>query len=237
MNADTILTEVIKKSLSLPGAKINREQYLQGIFSKYYNEYELELIIEEGTIKRNVNIELIRKLSNDVISSHLVKVTGSSALAGLPGGIALAATIPLDLAQYYYHIIIVAQKLAYLYGWPSLEDTDNEELVSVLILFIGVMFGANAANKAIVELSKRFSVEFVKRVPQKALTKYAVYQLAKQIAKWVGVKMTKETFAKSVSKVIPLLGGVVSGGITYMTFKPMCKRLTAKLEESMIYLK
>ncbi|MCO7724111.1 MULTISPECIES: hypothetical protein [Myroides] len=237
MNADTILTEVINKSLSLPGAKINREQYLQGIFSKYYNEYELELIIEEGTIKRNVNIELIRKLSNDVISSHLVKVTGSSALAGLPGGIALAATIPLDLAQYYYHIIIVAQKLAYLYGWPSLEDTDNEELVSVLILFIGVMFGANAANKAVVELSKRFSVEFVKRVPQKALTKYAVYQLAKQIAKWVGVKMTKETFAKSVSKVIPLLGGVVSGGITYMTFKPMCKRLTAKLEESMIYLK
>ncbi|EPH13702.1 hypothetical protein HMPREF9713_00485 [Myroides odoratimimus CCUG 12700] len=237
MNADTILTEVINKSLSLPGAKINREQYLQGIFSKYYNEYELELIIEEGTIKRNVNIELIRKLSNDVILSHLVKVTGSSALAGLPGGIALAATIPLDLAQYYYHIIIVAQKLAYLYGWPSLEDTDNEELVSVLILFIGVMFGANAANKAVVELSKRFSVEFVKRVPQKALTKYAVYQLAKQIAKWVGVKMTKETFAKSVSKVIPLLGGVVSGGITYMTFKPMCKRLTAKLEESMIYLK
>lgn len=32
--------------------------------------------------------------------------------------------------------------------------------------------------------------------------------------------MTKEIFAKGVSKVIPVLDGVFLGGLTYMTFKP-----------------
>jgi len=40
-----------------------------------------------------------------------------------------------------------------------------------------------------------------------------------------GVKMTKDVFAKGVSKAVPVVGGVVSGGLTYATFKPMAKRL------------
>ncbi|MDM1404698.1 hypothetical protein HX039_11345 [Myroides marinus] len=236
MDANTILVGIIDKSLSFPGAKVNREGFLREILNKYYNETELRQIIENGTIG-NVSADLIRKLSNDVVSGHTTKVTGASTLAGLPGGVALIATVPLDLAQYYYHVILVAQKLAYLHGWPSLDETGKEELVSVLILFIGVMFGANAANKLVADLSKNFTAQFVKRIPQKALTKYTVYQVSKQVAKWVGVKMTKETFAKSASKAIPLLGGIISGGITYFTFKPMCNRLIKKLEESVPYIK
>ncbi|MGF3112516.1 hypothetical protein [Facklamia sp. P9177] len=37
--------------------------------------------------------------------------------------------------------------------------------------------------------------------------------------------MTKQIFAKSVSKVIPLIGAVLSGGLTYATFTPMAERL------------
>ena len=29
--------------------------------------------------------------------------------------------------------------------------------------------------------------------------------------------MTKDTFAKGASKAIPILGGVISGGLTYMS--------------------
>jgi hypothetical protein len=37
--------------------------------------------------------------------------------------------------------------------------------------------------------------------------------------------MTKETFAKTVSKVVPVVGGAISGGLTYASFKPGAERL------------
>ena len=33
--------------------------------------------------------------------------------------------------------------------------------------------------------------------------------------------MTKEIFAKSVSKIIHVAGGVISGGITFISYRPM----------------
>lgn len=37
--------------------------------------------------------------------------------------------------------------------------------------------------------------------------------------------MTKQIFAESVSKVVPVIGGVVTGGLSYITFKPCAKKL------------
>ena len=53
-----------------------------------------------------------------VIRSERLKVSGISAALGTPGGAAMAATIPADIAQYYGCMLRVAQKLLYLYGFP-----------------------------------------------------------------------------------------------------------------------
>ena len=45
--------------------------------------------------------------------------------------------------------------------------------------------------------------------------------------------MTKETFAKGVGKIIPILGGIVSGGLTFFTFRPCAKRLQKTLQGEM----
>ena len=39
--------------------------------------------------------------------------------------------------------------------------------------------------------------------------------------------MTKQIFANGVSKAVPVLGGIVTGGISYVTFKPCLKKLVA----------
>ena len=44
--------------------------------------------------------------------------------------------------------------------------------------------------------------------------------------------MTKEIFAKGVSKAIPVIGGVVSGGITLATLRPMGTRLANTLDSA-----
>ena len=53
-------------------------------------------------------------------------MTALSAIAGIPGGFALLATVPADTAQYLGHMLRVAQKLAYLYRWPDLFEEDDE---------------------------------------------------------------------------------------------------------------
>lgn len=41
--------------------------------------------------------------------------------------------------------------------------------------------------------------------------------------------MTKDIFAKGVSKIIPFTGGVASGELTYATYKPMAIKLKKHL--------
>ncbi|MDO4927098.1 MAG: hypothetical protein Q3980_15745 [Turicibacter sp.] len=72
-------------------------------------------------------------------------------------------------------------------------------------------------------------------MPQKALTKMMYYPLIKNIGKLVGIKVTKQTFSKGVSKAIPVLGGILSGGLTYFSLKPMGERLEKTLHETTHY--
>lgn len=137
-------------------------------------------------------------------------------------------------------MLISAQKLGYIYGWPDLLDENQnvtESARNVLTLFVGVMFGAQTATKAITEISKNTALQVTKRLPQKALTKTTYYPVVKEVGKWIGLKVTKDTFSKGVGKVIPILGGVISGGITYASFNSMSKKLHKHLQEEMKYQK
>lgn len=53
----------------------------------------------------------------------------------------------------------------------------------------------------------------------------------KKIAGHLGKEMTKQTFARTVSKAVPVVGAVVSGGLTFATFRPMAKKLKNHLAE------
>ncbi len=41
------------------------------------------------------------------------------------GGVAMVATIPADLVQYYGYMLRAAQKLMYLYGFPEIDTTEK----------------------------------------------------------------------------------------------------------------
>jgi hypothetical protein len=145
----------------------------------------------------------------------------------------MTATVPGDLGQFFWHIVVTLQKLAYLHGWPSLTDPDtllDDETLHVFTLFVGVMFGAGGASKALGELSERLAAQVVKRFPQQALTKWGLYRLAREVAKWIGVKLTKQTLARWLSKAIPVISGFISGAITWISFSSMSRRLLGHLE-------
>ena len=224
--------KVMNLALSMPMVKVDRNTFLMNEFSMYDNADQLR-------DKRPIDLfdaEAIERAARGVINSHLTTATVTSTAAGIPGGLAMAATMPADIAQYYWHVLVVAQKLGYLYAWPDLLDDKGqitEGTRNVLTLFVGVMFGAQAASKLVGEIAKRVSLQAAKRLPQQALTKTIYYPVVKQVAKWIGVKMTKDTFGRSVGKAIPILGGVLSGAITAFSFKPMAEKLQKHLREEM----
>ena len=232
-----VWTKVLKTALELPGARVDRSKYLEKELSKYYSEEVVEKAIEERPILAGIPVHAVNSMAKSAIKSHRAKVTALSFVAGLPGGLWIAGTIPADLAQFFWHVIVVTQKLAYLYGWPMLQDPVeemDEETLHVFTLFVGVMLGASSAAKGISKIAEKLSKEVVKRLPRMALTKYGVYNLSKQVAKWIGIRLTKQSFAKGVGKFVPILGGFISGIVTWITYSRMSKRLRKHL--SKLYL-
>ena len=230
--AVTVWNGVLSTALKIPGAKVNRSAFLRKELIKYYKEDDVQEIIRNGIKNSPAKKEDIDKIAKSVIKAHTIAATGISFATGLPGGWWMAGTIPADLTQFYYQVIVVAQKLAFLYGWPSFdEEQPSDEFVARLNTFIGVMCGVESAINVISKVANNLASQVSKRLPQIALTKYGFYTVSKQVAKWLGISLTKQTFAKSISKFIPILGGILSGAITIATFRPMAKKLQKYLAD------
>lgn len=231
------IEDVILMAFKVPGVSINRENFLKKeLFTKYPQE-TIEQAVLTTPMKANIRQDDIEKIAAAIIQNERLKVSGVSTVLGAPGGAAMAATIPADIAQYYGCMLRVAQKLLYLYGFPQIEYKENEqtfdtETMNQIILCMGVMFGVANAKNGLLAIAKALGTGVEKQLVKKALTKGTIYPIVKSISKWFGVKMTKEVFAGFFKKTIPLVGGVVGGGLTYVTFKPCCVKLKNVLEDT-----
>ena len=235
MTQQLSFTSVLETAAQLPLVHIDRAEFLTKNLGKMCTETQLKKAIDEGTLRADIPLSFLDSLANAVINAETLKVTTISAAAGIPGGFAMMATIPADLTQYYGFVIRVAQELAYIYGWKELSSDSSEldsDTESQLIVFIGVMSSVSAANGTIARLFGEQAMKAVeKKVAAKALTKTWYYPFAKKIAAMLGQRMVKETFAEGVSKAVPVLGGAISGGLTFATFKPMAIRLKRHLSK------
>lgn len=228
------LESVISTAIQVPGVKVNRELFLREQFKGLPRE-RMEEIIDLGPVAAGVDRSQLRKMSKKIINERTIISTGASFAAGLPGGLAMAATIPADMLQFYGVALRMAQEIAYLYGEADLwngEFLDNDKVTNQLILYCGVMLGASGAAQAVRVMSSALAKQLLKKLPQKALTKTFYYPIVKGIAKFFGVSMTKGIFAKGVSKAVPIIGGFVSGGITFATLRPMGQRLADTLDDA-----
>ncbi|MCF3960416.1 hypothetical protein [Streptomyces fuscigenes] len=232
-NPESRFSAVLAAAARLPGVRIDREAYLRKALARYCSDDEIRSAIEETPARAGIPIETLDKAATDSIKYEAAKASALSAAAGIPGFVALPATVPADLAQYFGHMLRIAQKLAYLYSWPDLFATDSDDLddatKGALTLFFGVMFGTQSANTAVGKVAEMMSKEVARKLPQKALTQGVIYPIVKKVASYLGVEMTKQTFAKTVSKAIPVVGAVVSGGLTLATYLPMARRLKKHL--------
>lgn len=236
-NGKIDIEDIIILGLKTPGVKIDRSKFLRNEFKIHYDEETVNKAIETTPHYASIPIEDINKIADAVIQHERYFVSGISAALGAPGGVTMMATIPADIIQYYGYTLRAAQELMYLYGFPEIVSADNEAQIdtptmNTLIVAMGVMFGVAGANNAIKAMAKALGMGVEKQLMKKALTKGAIYPIVKSIAKWFGVKMTKEVFSGFFKKAIPVAGGIIGGGITYLSFKPCCERLKSSLMDT-----
>lgn len=231
--------DIILMALKIPGVRIDRESFLRKEFYKNHPKEVIDKIIDSTPALAGITADEVDKIADEVITYERNAVSGISVALGMPGGPAMAATIPADIAQYYGYMLRAAQKLLYLYGFPEIITSSSDvkldtETINSLTVCLGVMNGVATANYFIKGMSKALATGVEKKLIHTALTKGAVYPIVKSVAKWFGVKMTKEVFAGFFKKSIPVLGGMIGGGLTYVSFKPCCYRLKDSLKDTLL---
>lgn len=233
------IQDIIILAIKIPGVHVTRESFLRRELFKNYPSEVIDDAVARTPALAGISETDIGKIADEVIKFERNCVSGISAALGVPGGAAMAATIPADVVQYYGYTLRAIQKLLYLYGFPEI-DSDGEgisldsETINRIIVCLGVMNGVAGANNAIKALAKALSVGVEKKLIAAALTKGTLYPILKSTLKWFGVKLTKEIFAKTVKNAIPVVGGIVGGGITFLSFKPCCMRLKDVLTDTML---
>lgn len=231
------IEDVIIISLSIPGIRINRAEFLQKELQRYCTQEEINNAIEHNPTYAKISSEIIDKIADQVIKYERNCVSGISTALSMPGGLAMAATIPTDIAQYYGYMLRATQKLMYLYGFPEIDTSEKKgvfdsETVNTLTICLGVMYGVAGANNALKAMATGLANGISKKIMSTALTKGTLYPIVKNIAKWFGVKMTKKMLVGIVQKSVPIIGGVVGGSITFATFKPCCDKLKKSLQNT-----
>lgn len=226
---DAILEEIMK----VRGVKINRNNFLNKELSKYFSEDVVKNAVQDNPAIAGIEVSKINKIADKVIAHEIRQSTFISTIIGISGGIAIAGTIAIDITQYFGHIIRITQKLAYLYGWKDMFDDDglSKDTIERMTLLMGVMFGVDLADNAVVKLAQSAALNIEKKILQKALTRSAVYPIIKKAASILGIRVSQQSFSVGVSKAIPYIGGVISGLVTYITMKPLALNLQEALSE------
>lgn len=228
--------DIIVLGLRIPGVHIDREEFLRKQFMKNYANDVIQDAVKFNPAHAGITVEEIDNIADQVIQYERNCVSGISLALGAPGGVAMVATLPTDIAQYYGYMLRAIQKLLYLYGFPEInvENSVNidDETMNLITLCLGVMYGVEGSVASIKILSNALGKGVEKKLLQKALTKGTFYPIVKKISRWFSVCMTKQVFAGFFRKAIPVVGGVVGGGITYLSFKPCCDNLKKSLQDT-----
>ncbi len=146
----------------------------QNALKNRVSETQIANALDNGTVKAQIPLSILNSIANGAIALETTKVTTISTVAGIPGGAAMLATVPIDLAQFYAHVFRIAQKLAFIYGYKDMDSDDG--IQAIMIIFLGVMFGMRTAGAALAKFAAANAVKIGARVASKPLTKYTIFK-------------------------------------------------------------
>lgn len=216
------LKDFVLIAAKVPGVNINRRDFLKKELGKKNDDKKVVIALEKNPKLAKIDNATIEYIVDDIIEEERKKVVAISAALGVSG--AVAVTLPTDIAQYFAFMIRAAQKLMYLYGYPELNVSENmdDDAVNVLAIALGTMLGVQGADAAL----RTMSGTIVKSISQGI--KISTKGIPQFFGSLVGVGAGKLGLGV-VGLSLPIIGGVISGGFTHITFANGCERLRKEL--------
>lgn len=226
--SSALLLDLLEKSVGLPGVKINRTAFIMETF-------KVDAVqTTDPELFSRISLEEMDKAVSNIITKNVTASSSAAFALGLPGGFAMAASIPADIMQNFAFSLRLAQQIAYAYGFNDIFENGEltQDSKNTLILFLGIMFMANGSGAVLRAVSPNVGKYVGKQVMSKPLTKTVWYPALKNITKVVSSKtLSKNTLKGIATKSIPIIGGVASAGINVATMIPMANRLKNELRK------
>ncbi|MFD9876615.1 hypothetical protein ACFWXJ_20685, partial [[Kitasatospora] papulosa] len=104
-NSESRFSALLVGAARLPGVRIDRAAYLRTALARHCSEDDVRRAMEETPAAAGIPLDVLDKVANEAIRYETAKVSALSAAAGIPGFIAMPATVPADLAQYVGHML------------------------------------------------------------------------------------------------------------------------------------
>lgn len=237
-----LINKLLDKIGTIPGAKVNRIEYLEGCFNAEKRDI-LYKIINEGTLNAGVSINVVKRLAEDAIKHEKTNAAATSYVSGITGWATMLPSVSADVIQYYVHCFRLIQKMMYLYGWN--EDIINDsgdmdsEIRELVILYLGIIFGIEESGETLMKIA---SVS-TSQVAKGAMTKEILDEVAEHTFFSEGVEKTTEKLGrkfatkggiKTLIQTIPAIGATASAVVTYATFVPGVTKLKVYMETGIV---
>ncbi len=228
MGKSAIWSSILNALMKVPSFRVDRDKFLKATFGRYG-------LPDDVRVMNPVSIygeETVEREADKVVRQYTRKATLLSAAAGLPGGLALLGTIPADVVQFYRNYLVMAQKLAYLYGWSDLSADPgrmDEHGLEKLTVLAGAGFGIEGAAEALEMVVRETTGNLGRSLPKIAGRATRWYPIVRNIGAWLGIKITRDSAGKVAGKAVPLLGGALTGAISYIAFRTLARRLRTEL--------
>ena len=96
---EVALENIITSAVQIPGVKVSRDKFLAETFAT--EDVIIQDVLDFGPVEAKVSKEKLAAISNKLILKRTSQSSVASFAAGIPGGLAMAATIPIYYSFWY----------------------------------------------------------------------------------------------------------------------------------------
>ena len=228
---EKFITKLLETAYKLPGYKINPFE----IWAKIGKLSGVTIKHPRDTYR--VDEFILDIVAHDFIASERNRLTLTGFVSGLPGGLVSIIGTNFDVEEYVRTLYRLAQALGYIYGIlpnPIVDEFSfkyDNFIVSEILKIMALGLGVGGVSTFCVKGAKKLAEKEAKDILRKRVSEKVITKLAKEIAKHLGIRLTKATISKTILRIVPVLGGVVSGTLNYFSVEEIGKSLKVNIKK------
>ena len=156
-----------------------------------------------------------KKAAEDMITNQILKCTTSGFLSGLGGIITLPVTLPANLTSVLYIQMRMIAGIAHIAGYDINDDTTKT--------LVYLCLAGSSAGEIMKSAGIKVATMSAKNFVQKKISGEALKQLNKKIGFTLLTKAGTKRGVISLTKAVPIVGGIVGGAFDAATTKTVAK--------------